>query len=222
MKHSRADYNRIQDPAGLIPDCEPVFLLRAQDIHAPDTLRDYASRVYNRGKGNASACHEIRMHAERMEAWQREHGSKIPDAPDSPVGADEDAPPAADLTTKWRCSGCGRLNIGLQFCPTCRATSPLTPDERRAKAAPTPSPDTIDRYPNHDTFESFGASEKAVALVIAVADRQARATYEGWTRDDGMSSQAAINAVSNADGDLLTYIAQLEAAANARPKAGAR
>lgn len=81
MRHSRPDYNRIQDPAGLISADEPVFLLRAQDVHAPDTLRDYASRVYNRGKGDALACHEIRMHADAMEAWQRAHGSKIPDAP---------------------------------------------------------------------------------------------------------------------------------------------
>lgn len=136
MRHSRPDYNRIQDPAadseligaydnamnlvargntdpmtlqralsklcrrltptiGMvvgenyghirspIADTEPVFLLRAQDVHAPDTLRDYAQRLYDRGKGNADAAHEIRMHAEAMEAWQREHGSKTPDAPRS-------------------------------------------------------------------------------------------------------------------------------------------
>ena len=28
MKHARDDYNRIQDPAGKIPEDEPVFLLR--------------------------------------------------------------------------------------------------------------------------------------------------------------------------------------------------
>lgn len=31
MNHGRKDYNRIQDPAGLIPDKEPVFLVRGQD-----------------------------------------------------------------------------------------------------------------------------------------------------------------------------------------------
>lgn len=31
MIHAREDYNRIQDPANLIPADEPVFLLRAQD-----------------------------------------------------------------------------------------------------------------------------------------------------------------------------------------------
>jgi len=31
MIHARTDYDRIQDPAKLIPDDEPVFLLRGQD-----------------------------------------------------------------------------------------------------------------------------------------------------------------------------------------------
>lgn len=30
MLHAREDYNRFQDPEGLIPDDEPVFLLRGQ------------------------------------------------------------------------------------------------------------------------------------------------------------------------------------------------
>ena len=38
MKHAREDYNRIQDPAGKIPENEPVFLLRGQDKFAPATL----------------------------------------------------------------------------------------------------------------------------------------------------------------------------------------
>ena len=29
MKHARPDYDRIQDPAGLIPDAEPVFLRKS-------------------------------------------------------------------------------------------------------------------------------------------------------------------------------------------------
>jgi len=32
MKHEREDYSRIQDSGGLIPEDEPVFLLRAQDV----------------------------------------------------------------------------------------------------------------------------------------------------------------------------------------------
>jgi len=35
MKFTREDYNqRIIDKAGKIPEDEPVFLLRAQDVHA--------------------------------------------------------------------------------------------------------------------------------------------------------------------------------------------
>jgi hypothetical protein len=81
MKHSRHDYVRIQDPAGLIPADEPVFLLRGQDKYAPDTLRDYAARVYDRGHGSSEACQEIYAHAELMEQWQADHGAKVPDAP---------------------------------------------------------------------------------------------------------------------------------------------
>lgn len=81
MKHSRPDYNRIQDPAGLIPADEPVFLLRGQDVYAPDILREYASRIYDRGKGNVEASNEIFAQAAAMETWQKEHGSKLPDAP---------------------------------------------------------------------------------------------------------------------------------------------
>ena len=41
MLHARPDYARIQDPANKIPDNEPVFLLRAQDITAEGTLRSW-------------------------------------------------------------------------------------------------------------------------------------------------------------------------------------
>jgi hypothetical protein len=33
MKHAQAKYDRIQDLSGRIPNTEPVFLLRGQDIH---------------------------------------------------------------------------------------------------------------------------------------------------------------------------------------------
>ena len=42
MIHARDDYNRIQDPAGLIPADEPVFLLRGQDPAAPNTVDRWA------------------------------------------------------------------------------------------------------------------------------------------------------------------------------------
>lgn len=45
MKHARDDYDRIQDPAGLIPEDEPVFLFRAQDRFAAEALDRYAETL---------------------------------------------------------------------------------------------------------------------------------------------------------------------------------
>ncbi len=39
MKHARKDYDRIQDTVGKIPENEPVFLIRGQDLAAPAALR---------------------------------------------------------------------------------------------------------------------------------------------------------------------------------------
>ncbi len=104
MRHSRADYNRIQDPANLIPEDEPVFLLRGQDKYAPDTLRAYASSIYDRGKGDAEGMREIYAHADRMEEWQRVHGSKVPDAPKAPAPL----PPVAQALESQRDEPAGR------------------------------------------------------------------------------------------------------------------
>lgn len=45
MKHAREDYNRIQDPANLIPENEPVFLFRAQDKFAVIALEAYVEAL---------------------------------------------------------------------------------------------------------------------------------------------------------------------------------
>ena len=81
MRHARSDYDRIQDPDGIIGADEPVFLLRAKDASAPDTIRHWAKLVYNRGRGNPEMSRAAMEHADRMEAWQREHGCKTPDLP---------------------------------------------------------------------------------------------------------------------------------------------
>lgn len=78
MKHAREDYNRIQDPAGLIPDDEPVFLIRGQDIAAPQTLHDYANRAGSCGASD-ELCKAVRDHAKLMEDWQENHVCKVPD-----------------------------------------------------------------------------------------------------------------------------------------------
>lgn len=79
MKHAREDYNRIQDPAGLIGEDEPVFLLRAKDQLAPDTLRFWADSVER--YGDSSLAWYVRCFADEMEAWQKENSCKLPDMP---------------------------------------------------------------------------------------------------------------------------------------------
>ena len=70
MKFTRDDYNkRIIDTAGKIPGDEPVFLLRAQDVHAPSTLRFYAKLLEE--NGNVDMADELRQHARQMVIWQK-------------------------------------------------------------------------------------------------------------------------------------------------------
>ena len=70
MKFTREDYNRrIKDTEGKIPEDEPVFLLRAQDKYAPDTLRFYANLL--KEDGNAEMAEELLTHARNMLVWQK-------------------------------------------------------------------------------------------------------------------------------------------------------
>lgn len=82
MKHSRSDYNRIQDSDKLIPDDEPVFLLRASDKFAPATM-DYWIGMLIRESGDSKTIARLQDHAQNMRVWQNEHGGgKVPDAPE--------------------------------------------------------------------------------------------------------------------------------------------
>lgn len=78
MQHAREDYNRIQDPAGLIPADEPVFLLRAQDQNAPETVMHWVTLMLHTGGDQAMAKIALR-HARVMREWQTQHGKKSPD-----------------------------------------------------------------------------------------------------------------------------------------------
>ncbi len=80
MKHARPDYDRIQDPLGKIPDDEPVFLIRGQDLAGPDTLRFWANRAESLG-ASREICALVRTHAKDMASWQLYHASKVPDLP---------------------------------------------------------------------------------------------------------------------------------------------
>jgi hypothetical protein len=80
MKHARNDYKRIQDPAGLIPEDEPVFLLRAQDKVAPETVEMWAQFADDAGAA-PNITYAALKQAREMREWQKEHGCKVPDMP---------------------------------------------------------------------------------------------------------------------------------------------
>lgn len=68
MIHARDDYNRIQDPAGKIPDGEPVFLIRGQDLCGAATVRHWADLNEAAG-GDPKATALAREHAAKMTGW---------------------------------------------------------------------------------------------------------------------------------------------------------
>ena len=68
MIHARDDYNRIQDPAGLIPEDEPVFLMRAQDELCEELTREWARRNAEIG-GDPALTARALAHADRMAKW---------------------------------------------------------------------------------------------------------------------------------------------------------
>lgn len=92
MRHARPDYNRMQDPAVqdptlLAPGCspigedEPVFILRAKDVLAPEVLRAWAERFRDAG-GDPRTVRRVEDWAHEMIGWQAENGAKLPDTPE--------------------------------------------------------------------------------------------------------------------------------------------
>lgn len=77
MKHARPDYNRIQDPAGLIPENEPVFLIRGQDLAAIPVLRYYVMTAIKVG-ASQDLIDATYQHIKAMEEWQRAVARKTP------------------------------------------------------------------------------------------------------------------------------------------------
>jgi hypothetical protein len=78
MRHARPDYNRIQDPHNLIPEDEPVFLLRGKDKTAPDTVETWANLAEEAG-ASPNIINAARKQAQAMRDWQAKHGNQIPD-----------------------------------------------------------------------------------------------------------------------------------------------
>lgn len=81
MIHARADYNaRIQDSAGLIPDDEPVLLIRGQDLAAVAAGEAWLTEARRLGTDDATVA-AVERHLDRVRHWQDHHGGKVPDAP---------------------------------------------------------------------------------------------------------------------------------------------
>lgn len=103
MKHARPDYNRMQDPAGLIPADEPVFLLRGQDRAAPAAVMAWVDEARAQG-AEANIVDAALAQADAMMQWQDSgRGDKVPDMPDEghfrPPAQTSDA--VSSLASKW-------------------------------------------------------------------------------------------------------------------------
>ncbi len=81
MLHARNDYDHIQDNTGKIADDEPVFLIRAKDVCAPEAVEAWAAIAQSEG-ADPVIVRTARLHAERMREWQNKTGlAKVPDIP---------------------------------------------------------------------------------------------------------------------------------------------
>ena len=81
MKHAREDYNVIQAPPELIPEDEPVFLLRGQDKFAPAVVGFWANLAGEHMGASKDIVIAAREQAERIREWQKTHKVKLPDLP---------------------------------------------------------------------------------------------------------------------------------------------
>ena len=80
MLHARKDYNeRVQDSSGIIPDNEPVFLLRGKDVFAPILLDLYAAMVEYAAVSDKVIVRDVRTHAKAMRRWQKDCVQEFPD-----------------------------------------------------------------------------------------------------------------------------------------------
>jgi hypothetical protein len=75
MIHLLEQDNRIQDPAKIIPEDEPVFLIRAQDKYASRILRVYANLLMQDGEHKAAEL--VNQHADRMDRWPKKVMSDV-------------------------------------------------------------------------------------------------------------------------------------------------
>lgn len=81
MLHAREDYqDRIQDSAGLIPEDEPVLIIRGQDLAAVPAARAWCQTADDLG-ADPRLVQQVEDHIGRIEEWQQTHNAKVPDLP---------------------------------------------------------------------------------------------------------------------------------------------
>lgn len=89
MRHARKDYNRrIQDSENLIPDSEPVFLIRGQDKVGAEAVRAWA-HLHRLNGGSDVACEMAIRQSYLMEAWPNKKGADVDPKLDATRQSDE-------------------------------------------------------------------------------------------------------------------------------------
>jgi len=79
MIHAREDYNRrIACTDGSIPEDEPVFLLRAQDITATATLEHWIKLNKELRPNCMTSVVLVERHLEKMKAWPVKKHADVP------------------------------------------------------------------------------------------------------------------------------------------------
>lgn len=88
MIHARPDYAPIQDPRGLIPADEPVFLLRGQDVSAIPAIQawldHHQEQMADEGGADLTIVEYVEAQIDRMRVWQHTRAGKIADLPTYP------------------------------------------------------------------------------------------------------------------------------------------
>jgi hypothetical protein len=123
-----------------------------------------------------------------------------------------------EVPLRWRCP-CGRLNEGDAACATCgfdRSADSSALDavirEAHTPCIPPEPVDFVDRYPDVQLAEEFGASDQFMALLSRFEDSARRCEWEHHAGDASPQNNHAVTALGNAEGDLLTAIAAIERA----------
>lgn len=85
------------DIGPIIPEDEPVFLIRSQDMCGPGGVRQWVQFCIDNGADPEDPMlADVLTHADDMEAWQAVHGVHLPDGPgfhDPELSRAPEAPP---------------------------------------------------------------------------------------------------------------------------------